>query len=113
MTYSDYYFSELSDKIFDRLEKAGATSGDTFLQQDYDRLEREEVALKIDSQHSQISELEKTLAEAVSVIQFYGDGLALDADDSWIAHFEYGHMRISTGKRARSFLEKLKKQEEV
>lgn len=52
----------------------------------------------------EFKEIEAKLAIAVEALEFYSQGYALDVDDSFIAHFEYGHMRISTGKRAREAL---------
>jgi hypothetical protein len=37
-------------------------------------------------------------------LEFYQRGYAHDVDDSHIAYFEYGHVRLSSGKRARQAL---------
>ncbi len=57
-------------------------------------------------------ELETKLAIAVEALEFYSKGYALDVDDSFIAHFEYGHMRISTGKKANEALKEIKEESE-
>jgi hypothetical protein len=55
-------------------------------------------------------ELQKELDEAMDILNWYAEGYGYTTDDSWINHIENGHMRMSSGKRAREFLAKVKKE---
>lgn len=58
----------------------------------------------LNEQYEKVRELEKKLNDAIEVVEFYSEGYGLSTDDSYNQHFENGHIRISTGKRARAFL---------
>lgn len=58
----------------------------------------------LNEQYQKVRELENKLNDAIEVINFYAKGYGLSTDDSYNQYFENGHIRMSTGKRARAFL---------
>lgn len=59
MSYSDHFLTNLFDKIIDRLEKAGRYNNGKFLSGDYNRIEREEMASKIDELWNELETIKK------------------------------------------------------
>jgi hypothetical protein len=98
---------KMRDMIRELEHKLASVTEELELRDSWVKHHQKSVELSMEREHKLQKERDELKLENEKMreaLEFYQRGYAHDVDDSHIAYFEYGHVRLSSGKRARQAL---------